>query len=208
MKTAKNGFTIIELAAVIVIIGILGTFVTVQLLRGIIVSRDKERENDVKIITGVLENVHRTGQIDGTLVPTGDGSITTAIAMGYPSTALVGSPNDAQSKAILGTIDPNALKSPYKKAMSLVASANATGISGSTAGGITLGPVAANDVYVYQPLTSANALCTNANSLNASQLVIAPKLLDACVKFNLYYYSEASNSIKTAVSIDSNSNGL
>lgn len=211
-----KGFTIVELIVVIVIIGILTTLVSVVTLRGQLIARDKERENDVKIIATFLENTYRSGQADGVMVPTGDASLTTATAMGYPSTALISSPNDSQSKAILGALDPNALKSPVKKAMSLVAASNNAGISGSTAGGITIDASSANDVYVYQPFESTLIfLCRFAtgNAItgaggNSMQAVIAPRLKDNCVFFLIYYFSESSNSIKSVPSINLNKNSL
>lgn len=209
MIKKSYGFTIAELLVVMVIIGILTTLVTVQVTRGRLIARDNERENDVKIITTFLENTYKSGQSDGIMIPAGDGSVTNAVAMGYPSTVLISNQADSQSKAILGAIEPNALKSPFKGSFSLVAAATAAGASGNTAGGVPLGPNATDDNYVYQPLTNGGAVCLSANDPpNISQKVIAPRLIDACVKYNVYYFSEKTNSVVTMPSVNSNNNGL
>jgi prepilin-type N-terminal cleavage/methylation domain-containing protein len=210
MNKPQYGFTLIELLVVIVVIGILLTLASLQASRGRLVARDRERENDVKIISNLLENVYKTGQIDGGMIPVGDVSVTSSVPMGYPSTGLAASANlnDPQTKAILGAVDPKTLKSPSRTSLSLKEAASNVGMSGTTAGGVSLGATASNDLYVYQPLTETGALCTNANSLNANQLVIAPRLIDACVKYVIYYYSEASGSVQSIASANTNNNGL
>lgn len=215
MKQPARGFTIIELIVVIVIIGILTTFITIQLAHSQLAARDEVRKNDASIIASTLEGVYQSGQLDGNIVPTGDGSLLNAVPMAYPSTALITTPNDSQSQAIVGTIDPNVLKSPLKKTFSLVAATSNAGTSGSTAGGITLGASSAGDVYVYQPLDINGTLCqfatgnvTLGTGGVATQVVIAPRLKDNCVKFVIYYYSEASSSIKSLASLNSGLNGL
>ena len=212
MRNNIKGFTIVEIIVVIVIIGILGTLAGSQVLRSQLVARDKERENDVKIIASTLERVYMTGQLDGAAIPSGDPLLTTAVPMSYPSTLLISSTTDAQTKAILGAIDPNAMKSPIKKAMSLVgATSNAGVTSSTTAAGKTINATAADDVYVYQPLHgSDDSLCPNANTSNASQSVIAPRLAAAnpCDKFKIYYFSETSSTIKVLVSKNDQVNGL
>lgn len=205
MTIHRQGFTVVELLVVIVIIGILITIVSLQAGRGRLVSRDKERENDVMIISTFLETAYKSGQVDGVIIPTAQ---TNATPLGYPSTVLTSNPTNSQSKAILGAIDPDALKSPFKGTLSLKEASNATGISGNTAGGVTLGATAANDSYIYQPLTGGGALCTNANTALAAETVIAPRLVDACVKYIIYYFSETTGAIQSKSSINSNSNGL
>ncbi len=209
----QRGFTVIELIVVIVIIGILASLTTVQIVRSAAVARDKERLDDVTTIANHLENIYKTGQPDGKLIPSGDSSVTTAVPMGYPSIALLSSPSDPQSQAIMSGLDERAFFSPSKKAASLVAATNANGASSNSAGGVTLGASPANDVYVYQPLTllttssgTQDQLCGSAGTA-PTQAVIAPRFVDVCGKFNIYYYSEIDNTVKTKRSINYGING-
>lgn len=206
MKNMK-GFTIVEVVVVILIVGILASLGSVQLLRSQLVARDKERVDDVTTIANHLENVYKSGQPNGTIIPAGDSLVTTATQMGYPSTALISLPNDDQTKAILGSINPEALKSPLKKTMSLTAAADNIDISGNN-----VTPTSSNDNYIFQPLKSDGSLCTIANSSNLNdpnpQRVIAPRLSDECVAFNLYYVSEAKEEYQVKKSQFSELNGL
>lgn len=198
----KSGFTVVELTMIILIVGILTTLAGVQVLRVQLVGRDKERTDDINSIAIFLEDTYKTGQPNGVVIPPGDGN-TTATPLGYPSTALISNQNDTQSQAILGAIDPQALKSPLKKAFSLTAAANNTNIAGTA-----ITNPNNNDNYIYQPLKSDGTLCTLANNSNVNQAVIAPRLDDSCVKFRIFYVSEVKGVWQVKNSLFSNTNGL
>lgn len=207
MKKGNQGFTIIEVVIVILIVGILVSLSSVQLLRTQLVARDKERVDDVTAIANHLENIYKTGQPAGASIPPGDPLVTSSTPMGYPSTALVSLPNDDQTKAILGSLNPEALKSPLKKTMSLTAASDNTDLSGN---GVS--PTSSNDNYIFQPLKDDGTLCTIANSSNLNdpnpQRVIAPRLSDECVAFNIYYVSESKEEYLVKKSRFSEANGL
>jgi prepilin-type N-terminal cleavage/methylation domain-containing protein len=86
--------------------------------------------------------------------------------------------------AALSGLDPEALRTQRitnSQAMSLIPATNNT----ATIAGVTPQPTV--DQYVYQPLTADNVLCT-------SGLI--------CVKFNLYYRTEADNVIAKVSSLN------
>ncbi len=228
----NKGFSVVEMVIVITIIGILAGLGTVQMLRSQAVARDQERADDTRSIAINLQDIYDTGQIDGEIIASGDGTITSAVNMGYPSTALLNPPASSASQAngIIQSIRLDALKSPYlpnsatSPNFSMVAATSTADLNNTnkTAGGITLGKT--NDAYVYQPLDANGALCAFATGLvstgvgasatiptktgSTSQAVIAPRLVDNCVKFNLYYYSEANDTIIKVQSAKSTSDGL
>ena len=211
----QRGFTVIEMIVVIVLIGILASLGTAQLLRTQLVSRDRVRADGVSTISLAFEDIAKSGQIDNVTIPSGNASVTTAVAMGYPSTKIITKTSDPQTVAILGAIDERSLKSPripgsaVAPNFSLIAAANNTAAPWSTA------PSATNDVYVYQPLDSSGNLClfatgdvTTGASGATSQEVIAPQLINNCVKFNMYYFSEIKNTVQSISSTKRSNNGL
>lgn len=226
----NKGFTVVEMIVVIAVVGILAALGTVQVMRSQTVVRDKERADDVKSINLTLQDVYDNGNIEGNIVASGDVSVTSAVAMGYPSTRLLTGPStDAQATSIIQNIRLDARKSPYLAStatspnFSMIAATTNAGLNNTTktAGGRTLG--VSSDIYVYQPLDSNGALCLYATGLvatgtgvsattgkngSANQAVIAPRLVNNCVRFYIYYYSEGSDSIIRVESQKSSSDGL
>lgn len=226
----NKGFSVVEMILVIIIIGILASFGTVQMLRSEAIARDKERADDTSAISLALQDVYDNGNIDGNTVASGDVSITSAVVMGYPSTTLLSNANtDSQALTIFQNIRLDALKSPYLASgasyptFSMVAATSNADLDNvaKTAGGVTLSK--SNDVYVYQPLDSNGALCrfatgnvgsgsgnsaTTGKAGSASQAVLAPRLVDNCVKFNIFYFSEGEDGVVKVQSQKTSSDGL
>lgn len=227
----NKGFTVVEMIIVITIIGVLASLATVQMLRSQSVARDKERADDVKAIMINLQDIYESGQVDGSIIASGDLSVTTAVNMGYPSTRMLDSVyiGTAQATGIIQSIRLDALKSPFLHSgaaspnFSLIAATSNADLNNTnkTAGGITLGT--SNDVYVYQPLDANGALCVFATGLVStgagtsattgkagvnSQYVIAPRLIDNCTEYNIYYYSEADDLVIKVESPKTSSDGL
>lgn len=155
-----EGFTIIEVLIVIVIIGILLTVLMVRFINSQADARDVDRKADIETIARRFEQVFTDRLLSG--------------AATYPRTIDI-TPESAVALAGLGK---EALRSPKvadSANMSLIAATNTT----ATTAGVLPQPTI--DQYVYQPLTSTNALCNNA--------------ILTCVKFNLYYRTEADNTV-------------
>jgi prepilin-type N-terminal cleavage/methylation domain-containing protein len=227
----NKGFTIVEMIVVITIISILAALGTVQMLRSEAIARDKERADDVSAINLTFQDVYDNGHIEGNIVASGDASVTSAVVMGYPSTAIAMSAYSAsaQTTTILQNIRLDALKSPYlassavSPTFSLVPATSNAGLDNTalTAGGVSLGTN--NDVYVYQPLDSNGTVCkfatgdvttgtgtsaTTGKAASANQIVEAPRLANNCVKYNIFYFSEGQNAIIKVQSQKSSSDGL
>ena len=154
------GFTLVELLVTISVMVILLTLGSVALTGYQVNARDEERKVDVGVITQQLEAYYTT-----------NGS--------YPSTAVMNT--ESAVDTTLPDIDLKALRDPLTPttatmSFTVASSANVPSIA-SLNGGKT---------YTYQPLTSANALCTTA--------------VMECRKFNLYYTLETDLSVKTITS--------
>lgn len=182
-----RGFTLIELLIVIAVMGILLVLGVVQVSSSQVHARDNERKGDVETLATALETFYM-------------GASSTQGQYRYPSTCMV-QLLQAGDYSTLPDIDQTALISPSNtdgvndttctdtnppaKAgviISVVAATNTT----QTTTGVTPQPSGTNDVYVYQPLTAAGALCT----ASATE----------CVKYNIYYYQESDNAVHMVTS--------
>lgn len=151
------GFTIVELVITLTIMVILITLAVASLSDGMARSRDGERETDVKNIIVFQENYYiRNG---GWYLPV--------------------SATGAGADSWYENIDKNNLRAPGIVAPnnSLVAATNAV----QTTSGVL--PQPTKDTYVYQPLTSTGARCTNPGPPNE------------CRRFNIFYLREYDNTV-------------
>jgi len=133
----RRGFTIVELAVVITIMGILLVLGVVNLDAAQASARDSERKTDIETIAMHLETFYTFGT---------DASTTTG---SYPSTSIIG-----QEKTFLRDINPKSLATPGASSSSLIAATNNL----QTAADIAPQPTISQ--YVYQPIQSDGTLCT------------------------------------------------
>ena len=133
----RRGFTIVELAVVITIMGILLVLGVVNLDAAQANARDSERKTDIETIAMHLETFYTFGT---------DASTTTG---SYPSTSIIG-----QEKTFLRDINPKSLATPGASSSSLIAATNNL----QTAADIAPQPTISQ--YVYQPIQSDGTLCT------------------------------------------------
>lgn len=166
INMSKNkGFTIIEVIIVVVMMGILLTLGVVSLLGSQVQARDKAREGHIQTIAQNLEKYYTSG-LNGSSDP----------LYRYPSTAMFsGGPIDLT----LVDLDMKVLCDPSAASPCTSSFVPATNNNENPAS-VAPQPSSSNYVYVYQPLTRTGALCTGTNE---------------CIKFNLYYYKEADNSV-------------
>jgi len=164
----RRGFTIVELAITITIMGILLTLAVVNLNGTQANARDAERKGDVEAIALNLENFYVNLNPD---IPMSGGSY---LGLDFMT--------DSDITTYLPDIDPKSIHAPdisLGDPMSIVVATNAN----TTTTGVTPQPSSTNDVYVYQPLTGTGTLC-------ASRITNGD-----CRRFNIYYFQETDNQV-------------
>lgn len=161
----RAGFTLIELLVTITIMVILLTLTTAVLTTYQANARDEERKTDVTMIAQQLEAYYETS--------------TSVAASVYPPTNLMDT--EAEITTTLPNLDPRGIRdpsTPTTSAPSLIVASSASTPS--------LASLNAGKTYIYQPLDSANALCTST--------------AQECRKFKLYYTLETDATVKTITS--------
>lgn len=140
----KRGFTIVELAITITIMGILLTLAVVNVSSTQVNARDTERKSDVESIANYLEIFYKNGASGSTVLGR------------YPSTQLLSS-GETSIKTFLPDIDLAAVTAPgaTSVATSFIPATNNV----QTETGVT--PLPTLSQYVYQPIQSSGALCTS-----------------------------------------------
>lgn len=138
----RDGFTVIEILIVMVIMGILMAFTVVNLRNSQATARDEKRKTDNSIIAQNLENYYKTGS-EGASYKNGQ----------YPPTEHMSS--EAAVRLTLRDIDKKVLRAPNvteSSPISLVVAADANAQTPN------------QNTYVYQPLKSDGTLCTTAGT--------------------------------------------
>lgn len=161
----RAGFTLIELLVTITIMVVLLTFGVISLRANQASARDEERKTDVAVLAQQLEDYYRSGGDPATTYKAGQ----------YPPTNFVNT--EANILTALRDLDKRVLRAPN------VADASAMSF---TVAATTAVPTPNVNTYVYQPLTSAGAICQTS--------------AQECRKFTLYYKLEGVVPTQTIVS--------
>lgn len=181
-KLSQYGFTVVELVVVIVILGILMSLAIVNVSNSQVTGRDTEREEDVQAIARQMESLYNNSDFFGTIYAS------------YPGTGQVNTQGDLIAGEILEGVSREAFFAPgvsvtnNTKDMSLRPATNTSEDPES----ITPKPGNSSDVYVYQPLLRDGALCATTG------VGFSPQ--DECIRFNLYYWHEATNTVRKITS--------
>ncbi len=140
----RRGFTIVEVAITITIMGILLTLAVINLNSTQANARDTERKGDVASLGLNLESFYANQNHN---IPTSGGSY---LGLNFM--------NDADIQTYLPNLDPKSTHAPdvsLDDPMSVVVATNTS----TSPSGILPQPSKNNDVYVYQPLTASRTLC-------------------------------------------------
>lgn len=172
----RRGFTIVELAITVTIIGILLTLAVVNMNQAQMNARDSERKGDVEAIAMAFE-AYYSNNVDGA-----------ASGNTYPGTNNINESWLTTTLPKITDVNQDIFRSPTTASTSPISLVPATNNNQFT-WGIDPNPYI-DDTYVYQPLDSAGNLCVD-------PALIAP---DACRKFNIYYNQEGSASVQMVTS--------
>ncbi len=173
----QNGFTIVEMVVVIVVLGILMSLAIINVMNSQVTARDTEREEDVQAIARHFESLY-----DESINPyTGDSYAS------YPGQvqAALAAPEIVEGVDRNIFFAPNVPVTDNYSNMSLIGATN----TDETTTGVTPQPGAGNDVYVYQSLTPDNTTCG-----------FTADSEDHCIRFNLFYWNEANNEVRKITS--------
>lgn len=181
-KLSQYGFTVVELVVVIVILGILMSLAIINVSNSQVTARDTEREEDAQAIARQMESTYNNAEFFGTVYAS------------YPGTGQVDTPGGLIASELLEGISREAFFAPgvevtnNTRDMSLRPATN----NSENPDSITPRPGPGNDIYVYQPLLRDGSLCA------LTGIGLSPQ--DECIRFNLYYWHEATNTVRKIVS--------
>lgn len=171
----RGGFSIVEIMVTIVILGILIGLGVVAMSSSQVSARDAERESDAESIAMQFESYFSTA-----ISTSGDSADYFTGGGSYPGTAYM---NKDLLERIFPEVDRSIFRAPgvsLDEDISIIAATNTNQIN--------VYPYPEPNTYVYQALTKTNTLCTD-------PAVTFEGGLGGCVKFNLFYMTEADNAV-------------
>lgn len=183
----KRGFSVVELAIVIALIGILSLIVFVSLRNNQVAARDSERHAKAESIARSLEILYKAGNqsAGGTFAP---GS--------YPSMHDIDQPDVLK---LLPSIDEATLTFSWKEGgASVLKSLESTGANMSyhnTEDMDVEAPRVGQDEFIYVPYSiMTNATTVMPPDVDGWKYCTLPGS-DDCRRFNIYYRTEADNEL-------------
>lgn len=188
----RRGFSIVELAIVIAMIGILSLLLFAGLRSSQTAARDDERRAKAEIIANSLESLYKNGNSNYSYQPGKYPNITTlntSITSDYAVDFLPGV--DSASLDFTWTDDGTV------KLKTLLAPSEADNRA-NTEKMTFIEPRVDVDEFVYEPLMLSSASSATDND----QWVYCKASADRCRKFNLYYRTEADNTVHVIRSIN------
>ena len=176
----QAGFTAIEIVITLVVMAILMTLAVVSLSGSQARARDDERASNAGTIARHLDSLYSSNR-EFTNPPSGP---VFAIRGSYPASNMLS--NETARASLFKDLPATILIDPSKdtSAQTITVATNAN----ESTSGVTPQPSLASGGYpvVYQPLTRNNTLCTVYTAVEANR----------CVRFNLYYFQEATSSVQ------------
>lgn len=186
----KRGFSIVELAIVIALIGILSLIVFVSLRNGQVSARDNERHSKAESIARSLEIIYKSGNQS-----TGG----THEAGSYPTMEDI---DEANKFSFLPSIDESTTTFSWQngggstlKSLRSKGSLNNHNTENMTVEGSSVGL----DEFIYVPYTRgfASATVMPGDADGWGYCLRAELAFGKCSRFNIYYRTEADNALHT-----------
>lgn len=179
----RHGFTIVELVVVMAVMGILLSLGVIGFASSQANARDAKRSADIEAIAKGLEARYTRGNPYATASYIAQGSYPSVYEIQHAEGTYVASvmPQSATAyitSLLVGTAQtnfapPNYTGDPNQALVPICGSACGAAENQTT---INSALALANDVYVYEPITSTNQVCINTE----------------CVRYNLYYKQESN----------------
>lgn len=187
----RRGFSVVELAIVIALIGILSLLLFASLRSSQVSARDDERRAKAEIIANSLESLHKAGNPSQNQTP---GL--------YPNIATINAAiSSSQLTSLLPNIDDSTVTFSWSSdsSVKLKTIVPSSGLSNrnNTENMSIIEPLVALDQFAYEPLRHV----TSGSTTDNDQWAYCQLSTHDCRRFNLYYRTEADDAVQVIRSV-------